>query len=146
VLKCCVCIINKYLLMKTRKMKGKQKAAFWYVARPFSKLLFEEFLLHLRHTQSYFHDQNEQSVCNDLFVHQGNVKCTQCDSVQINSADPNHSHVVLHQTMYCCNNQLHDKATKCSVHITGVEQCCTGSMECAWNPQNISTSPNFQTQ
>jgi hypothetical protein len=67
--------------MKIRKMKGKQKAAFRYVAHPVSKLLFEEFLLQLRHTKSYFHDQNEQPVCNDLFVHQGSVKCTQCEKV-----------------------------------------------------------------
>ena len=49
--------------MKECKMMGKQKAAFWYVAHPVSKVLFEEYLVQLRHTQSYFHDQNEQPVC-----------------------------------------------------------------------------------
>jgi hypothetical protein len=67
--------------MKICKMKGKQKVVFWYVTHPVSKVLFEEFLLQLRHTQSYFHDQNEQPVCNDLFVHPRNVKCTQCEKV-----------------------------------------------------------------
>ena len=62
-------------------MKGRQKAAFLYVAHPVSKVLFEEFLLQLRHTQSYFHDQNEQRVYSELFVHPRYVKCTQCEKV-----------------------------------------------------------------
>jgi len=68
--------------MKICKMKGKQKAAFRYVAHPVSKkVLFEKIPLQFRHTQSYFHDRNEQPVCNDLFVHSCNVKCTQCEKV-----------------------------------------------------------------
>jgi len=67
--------------MKIRKKKGIQKVVFRYVAHPISKMLFQEFLLQLRHTQSYLHDQNEQPVCNDLFVHPGNVKSTQCEKV-----------------------------------------------------------------